>query len=567
MRATSRSRSRSSVAIAVAGVAVAVAWASARAARAAARRLAAPALRRRVAADAGHRPHLRRRVRLTSSAAASRRSTATTTGCQDLFLAGGVGAGGAVPQRSAVGGAAALRAGPERGDGSRATSPAPIRSTSTATASPTSSCSGSARTSCCAASATAGSSGRTSSSGSTAADDWTVGVQRDLGGRRRPADARLRQLPRARRGRRRARRAAPTTCSSGRTPAGPPTTPADSARRRATARCRCCSATGTGSGRRDLRMSNDRHYYGADRRRGAALADRRPARRRGSTRPPTAGSRCRIWGMGIASQDLTGDGMPEVYLTSQADNKLQTLADGPTAADVRRHRARPRRHRHPAVRRRRRPCRRPPGTPSSRTSTTTACMDLFVSKGNVEAQPDYAMKDPSNLLLGQPDGTFVEGAEEAGIVDVRAGPRRGARRPEPGRAARPRRGQPARDRAASGGTSGPGRPTRRRRWATGSGSGSSQAAPNRDAIGAWVEVRVGDRVTPREVTVGGGHAGGQLGWIHFGLGRRDRARRSGSPGRTARWDHGSRSTANQYVTIERARRGDAVAAAREELAR
>ena len=33
--------------------------------------------------------------------------------------------------------------------------------------------------------------------------------------------------------------------------------------------------------------------------------------------------------MGIASQDLTGDGLPEVYLTSQADNKLQTLADGP----------------------------------------------------------------------------------------------------------------------------------------------------------------------------------------------------------------------------------------------
>ncbi len=33
--------------------------------------------------------------------------------------------------------------------------------------------------------------------------------------------------------------------------------------------------------------------------------------------------------MGIASEDLTGDGYPEVYLTSQGDNKLQTLADGP----------------------------------------------------------------------------------------------------------------------------------------------------------------------------------------------------------------------------------------------
>jgi hypothetical protein len=45
-----------------------------------------------------------------------------------------------------------------------------------------------------------------------------------------------------------------------------------------------------------------------------------------------------------------------------------------------------------------------------------------------------------------------------------------------------------------------------------------QSGPNANAIGAWVEVRVGDRVARRELTVGGGHAGGQLGWIHFGLG-------------------------------------------------
>jgi hypothetical protein len=42
-----------------------------------------------------------------------------------------------------------------------------------------------------------------------------------------------------------------------------------------------------------------------------------------------------------------------------------------------------------------------------------------------------------------------------------------------------------------------------------------QPGPNRDAIGAWVEVRTGDRIEQREVTIGGGHAGGQLGWIHF----------------------------------------------------
>ena len=38
-----------------------------------------------------------------------------------------------------------------------------------------------------------------------------------------------------------------------------------------------------------------------------------------------------------------------------------------------------------------------------------------------------------------------------------------------------------------------------------------QPAPNVDAVGAWVEARIGDRTVAREVTVGGGHAGGQLG--------------------------------------------------------
>ena len=45
-----------------------------------------------------------------------------------------------------------------------------------------------------------------------------------------------------------------------------------------------------------------------------------------------------------------------------------------------------------------------------------------------------------------------------------------------------------------------------------------QDAPNHDAIGAWVEVRAGDLQREREVTVGGGHASGQLVPLHFGLG-------------------------------------------------
>jgi hypothetical protein len=41
---------------------------------------------------------------------------------------------------------------------------------------------------------------------------------------------------------------------------------------------------------------------------------------------------------------------------------------------------------------------------------------------------------------------------------------------------------------------------------------------NSRAVGAWVELRAAGKVMAREVTVGGGHAGGQAGPLHFGLG-------------------------------------------------
>ena len=78
-----------------------------------------------------------------------------------------------------------------------------------------------------------------------------------------------------------------------------------------------------------------------------------------------------IWGMGIASQDLTGDAYPEVYLTSQGDNKLQTLADGsaqPRYRDIALERGATATARSPATR----PSPRRHGTRSSRTSTMTA---------------------------------------------------------------------------------------------------------------------------------------------------------------------------------------------------
>ena len=48
-------------------------------------------------------------------------------------------------------------------------------------------------------------------------------------------------------------------------------------------------------------------------------------------------------------------------------------------------------------------------------------MDLFVTKATSTEMPDYARRDPSNLLLGQADGTFLEGAEQAGIVNFDRG--------------------------------------------------------------------------------------------------------------------------------------------------
>jgi hypothetical protein len=65
-----------------------------------------------------------------------------------------------------------------------------------------------------------------------------------------------------------------------------------------------------------------------------------------------------------------------------------------------------------------------------------------------------------------------------------------------------------------------------------------------------VEVKVGDQVMRRELTIGGGHAGGQLGWVHFGLGSADAAqvRVEWPDGATTEWMD---ARANQFGIIER----------------
>jgi hypothetical protein len=77
-----------------------------------------------------------------------------------------------------------------------------------------------------------------------------------------------------------------------------------------------------------------------------------------------------------------------------------------------------------------------------------------------------------------------------------------------------------------------------------------QSPPNVDAIGAWAEVRVGERIQRRELTVGGGHAGGQLGWTHFGLGAADGAdvRVVWPGGETGPWLH---VNANGFAVLTR----------------
>ena len=60
----------------------------------------------------------------------------------------------------------------------------------------------------------------------------------------------------------------------------------------------------------------------------------------------------------------------------------------------------------------------------------------------------------------------------------------------------------------------------------------AQPGANRDAIGAWVEVDRAGSIDRQELTIGGGHASGNLGWMHFGLGAATRAKVR------VQWPHG-----------------------------
>ncbi len=256
-------------------------------------------------------------------------------------------------------------------------------------------------------------------------------------------------------------------------------------------------------GRQDLRVSNDRHYYvrgGQEQLWAMDNAPRLYAEDEGWVKHE-------LWGMGIASRDVTGDGLPDVFLTSMGDQRFQVAEGGaPTYRDEA--------YAHGLTAHR--PFTGGDGRPSTGWHAVFGDVqndgldDLFVAKGNVEQMPDAAFDDPNNLLMQGPAGAFTEKATEAGVASMARG--RGAALADLDLDGRldlvvvNRRADMEVYRNVTTGTG---------RWL---GLRLVQDAPNRNAVGAWTEVRLGGRVMAREVTVGGGHAGGSLGPEHFGLG-------------------------------------------------
>ena len=302
------------------------------------------------------------------------------------------------------------------------------------------------------------------------------------------------------------------------------------------------------SGEPALRISNDRQYYRGGEEQLWAIPASRPPR---PYRKADGWQHLTIWGMGIASIDLDVDGFPEYALTSMGDTKLQKLdveADEtvPVYQDiafdlgVTAH--------------------RPYAGDDLKPSTgwhsefqdvnNDGLWDLFIAKGNVEAMPDFAAYDPDNLLLGQWDGTFTETGDRAGIALNRRG-----------------RGAGLADFNADGlvdlvvvNRGGPvslfrnvGKGTAEDPKQIGNWLAVDVRQPgkaNSRAVGARISVKTGNRTVVKDVQVGAGHASGQLGFVHFGLGVAERASvRVKWP--DGDWSHAYRVFANGHVIIER----------------
>ena len=254
-------------------------------------------------------------------------------------------------------------------------------------------------------------------------------------------------------------------------------------------------------GRKALRISNDRQYYVRDGQEQLWDIDEQRFLTEADGWPKVM-----LWGMGIASTDLTGDGVDEVMLTSMGDQLMQlampdgTYAAAPFGIGTYAHRLR--------------------GGDDGRPSTgwhaqfgdinNDSRPDLFIAKGNVDQMPSNAMNDPNNLLIQNAGGTFDEMAETAGIADTARS--RGAALADFDADGRldlvvVNRRAPMRMYRNVGDTA---------HWLEIS---LFQPGGNRSAIGA--EVTVNGQT--QHLRIGGGHAGGSATPLHFGLGDDTRA--------------------------------------------
>ncbi|MDX8349453.1 CRTAC1 family protein [Cognatiyoonia sp. IB215446] len=288
-------------------------------------------------------------------------------------------------------------------------------------------------------------------------------------------------------------------------------------------------------GRPTLRISNDRHYYV----RGGHeqmwdIAD-------GHFLGPEDGwNNVSLWGMGIASRDLTGDGLDEVMLTSMGDQLMQLAnPDGTYGAAP-----------YSIGTYAQRPHIGDDGRPSTGWHAEFADVDndtqpdLFIAKGNVDQMPGLATRDPNNLLMQNEDGTFVEAAATAGIATTDRS--RGAAFADFDNDGRldlvvmNRRAPMELYRNITEDTG---------NWLR---VDMSQMDVNTFGIGATIIVRYGADsagIQVQQKVVGGGHAGGSALPLHFGLGDAE------SAVITVRWPDGSvsghESPANQTLIISR----------------